>query len=1179
LRLSALSLVITTLLLITAAFGPLAEFHSPTQGSTPSQATSSADFTLSLKPTNLTLVRGTSGFSNLTVTAVSGFQGTIALSAAVSLNATGVKASLSNSSVNFTKSGPTTILVLLKVSTTITGNPEVFYNITVTGTSSSLSHSAILTLVLPFADIPPVASFTFMPTNPLPKQNVTFNPAGSFDPDGIIVRYNWTFSDFTTIITLNNTSVHHAFAATGSYNVILTVTDNANLRGFAFATVTVGTVTGGLPIARFTLTPNNPIVGQGVFFDASTSSDSNGTIVNYLWNFGDTVSQTSFIPTIDHVYLIPGTVTVTLTVFDSFGRTASTSVQVQVASDPTSFLAALRLKFGQNRTATSVIDVAHGFAYFGLYTSPGIIVKVRLSNFTEVASLTLASGENYLSSAAIDSANGVAYFGTGTFPGIIVKINLSTFTQVGSIPLNPGEDVVYTTLIDNLHGSAYFGTGGFPSKIIKIRLSDFTRNATLAMPTGQTQLESGVIDPAAGYAYFGTFTAPGIIVKIRLSDFTEVGSLSLSQGQDYLSTATIDTGAGFAYFAALPPAGTQQSFATIIRVNLSNFTLSGSLPLYAGEFFPTAAMIDPSGGFSYFVILGYNGGDVIRIQLSSFTRQRTVNLLPGEQSPETAVLDPAAGSIYIGTVDSPALIVKLNTAAFNLKPTANFTFSPTNPTTGQLVNFDASSSTDPGGFIISYRWTFGDGSTSTFGPFTQHSYSSPGSYTVTLTIVDNGNLSSVATQTITVSAPDIPPTAQFTFSPLNPTAGTLVSFDGSQSRDPDGFIISYVWSFGDNATLFGGSFAQHTYFTAGNYTITLTVTDNAGLRGTASARITVSPRLQHDVAVTGVFPNFNTAIQTQTVGVTVNLADYGSQNENVTVSIFFNSTLVATRTNVPVLLNSFYGNQIFIQFDTSNIPPGSYAVSATAFLATDQNLSNNSLKDGQITILPAPKLITTPTSGSLGTKVVVQGSGFPTNQYGYPDQIIITFDDMFEGFTTTTTGSFNFTIDIPHAEPGIHLVKAYDSTNVHASMSFTVLAEPGSVAIAITVGAVYFPGDTADIYALTTVNGVPVGPTGVTVSLAATLPNGTTLFLIMSSVSPGLFKASFTVPNQLGTYALVAQASTSSSHASALASFEVKPSWLKTQAPMILSIAGVGAVIGLVALAWRTGYLRKDHES
>jgi PKD repeat protein len=1173
-----LSAAVIAILLIATTIGPLAVSHPTYKGYAPNLAAPSPDFALSLNPSILTLHRGTNGTSNLNLTATNGFQGTITLTTTITVNSTGINASLSNTTVTFTSPGLTTKNVLLTVSSTTVNNPEVYYNVTVTGKSGTLSHATVLTLILA-TDVPPFASFTFAPSNPFPKQIVTFTPVGTYDPDGTIVSYNWTFSDLTRIIVLapGNGTVQHSFNSTGSYFVLLTVTDNAGLKGFAAKSVTVGTGSPGPLVATFTFSPTNPMVGMSIFFDASRSSDPNGTIVNYLWDFGDTTSETNFLPTEIHVYLIPETVTVTLKVVDNFGHTASTSAQLAISPDTSSFLSALRLKFGENRTGSSVIDIAHGFAYFGLYTSPGIIVKIRLSNFTEVGSITLPAGENYLSSAAIDFTKQVAYFGTSTFPGIIVKINLSTFTQIGSISLNSGENQVYTTLIDPLHGFAYFGLGGVPPEIIKIRLSDFTRNATLTLPFGQTQPEAAAIDPAGGYAYFGTFTSPGIILKIRLSDFTEVASLSLSQGQDYLSTATIDTGAGFAYFAALPLGGTQQSFATIVRVNLSNFTLSRSIPLNPGEFDPVAAMTDTTNGFSYFALLGYNGGEVIRIQLSNFTRQRTINLLPGTGLPETAVLDSTAGYIYIGMGDSPALIVRLNTAAFNVHPTASFTFSPTNPTTGQLVSFDGSTSSDPGGFIASYRWTFGDGSNSTFGPFTQHSYSSPGNYTIVLTIMDNGGLTSVATHTITVIAkpPDIPPLAQFTFFPVNPQQAAAVSFDGTQSRDPDGFIVSYTWSFGDNTNGFG-SITQHTYFTAGNFTISLTVTDNAGLTGTVLARINVSPRLQHDVAVTGVFPNFNTAIQSQTVGVTVFLANYGLQDETVNVSIFFNSTLVATKTSVPVSLNNFFGNQIFLQFDTSSIPAGNYTVSATAFLATDQNLSNNTLRDGEVTILPPPRLSVTPTSGTLGTKVTVQGSGFATNQYGYPNQVLVTFDDMFLGFTFTLTGSFNFTLNIPHAQPGGHLIKAFDSTNAHASSSFTVLPEPGSLTVNITVGAIYFPGDKADIYALTTLNGVPVGPTGVALSLTVTLPNGTARSLSTSSVAPGLFKASFTLPNQIGTYALVAKADINSSRAAALASFEVKPSWLSNQQRTILSIAGIGAAIGLVAVAWRTGYFRKN---
>ncbi len=123
-RISKLSLGIIVLLLITAVLGPMAIFHSPTQSSTPSQKPPAPNFTLSLNPTNLTIVRGTVDSSNLTVTAVNGFIGTVNLVTTVRLNSTGILAYLPNSTITFTSSGPTSKIVLLKIYVTLTNNPE-----------------------------------------------------------------------------------------------------------------------------------------------------------------------------------------------------------------------------------------------------------------------------------------------------------------------------------------------------------------------------------------------------------------------------------------------------------------------------------------------------------------------------------------------------------------------------------------------------------------------------------------------------------------------------------------------------------------------------------------------------------------------------------------------------------------------------------------------------------------------------------------------------------------------------------------------------------------------------------------------------------------------------------------------------------------------------------------------
>jgi chitodextrinase len=173
----------------------------------------------------------------------------------------------------------------------------------------------------------------------------------------------------------------------------------------------------------------------------------------------------------------------------------------------------------------------------------------------------------------------------------------------------------------------------------------------------------------------------------------------------------------------------------------------------------------------------------------------------------------------------------------NLVPA--FTMTPPAPVDGQTVLFDASTST---GTISEYRWSFGDGGQSS-GRAVSHAFNLPGTYVVTLTLVDPYGRTQSKSQSITVQAGG-QPTAAFVFSPTNPRVGQSVNFNASGSRAPAGSTIaSYTWDFGDGSprVTTGSPVVSKTYGTAATYTVTLLVTDSSGRTATVSVTMQIAP--------------------------------------------------------------------------------------------------------------------------------------------------------------------------------------------------------------------------------------------------------------------------------------------------------------------------------------------------
>jgi PKD repeat protein len=216
------------------------------------------------------------------------------------------------------------------------------YNVTLTVTNDRGLSASTTQAVNVGAVAPPTPAFNISPSAPGINETVFFNAAASTAAPGrSITSYRWVFGDGAGA---DGVQVSHAYRTAGTYTVTLTVTDDFSQSATASQSISLGNPPA--PSARFTFSPQLPVVGDPVLFSASTSTTAQGqTITDYFWNFGDDPScpavtgappatcyvQTSS-PTITHAYTRGGVFVVNLVIRDSAGRINATSNAVTVGN-------------------------------------------------------------------------------------------------------------------------------------------------------------------------------------------------------------------------------------------------------------------------------------------------------------------------------------------------------------------------------------------------------------------------------------------------------------------------------------------------------------------------------------------------------------------------------------------------------------------------------------------------------------------------------------------------------------------------------------------------------------------------------------------------------------------------------------------------------------------------------
>lgn len=201
---------------------------------------------------------------------------------------------------------PTTIEVNFIVNTNASAGRRPVQVTTAAGTATANDLFRILD------NRAPLSRLIVEPTNGATNTVYTFSGLTSDDPDGNIVRFEFEFGDGKRAV---GPVVTHKYSNTGTYEVKMIVIDNDDAQGSTTANVNVRE--GVAPVAKFVVQPKDGDVNTIYTLDASNSTDADGSIKNYSWDFGN--GKTASGLTTTFTSRTSGVFSVTLVVTDNDG--------------------------------------------------------------------------------------------------------------------------------------------------------------------------------------------------------------------------------------------------------------------------------------------------------------------------------------------------------------------------------------------------------------------------------------------------------------------------------------------------------------------------------------------------------------------------------------------------------------------------------------------------------------------------------------------------------------------------------------------------------------------------------------------------------------------------------------------------------------------------------------------
>lgn len=671
-----------------------------------------------------------------------------------------------------------------------------------------------------FVNPQPTASFNILP-NAQSGGSYTFISTSTIPFGGM--SYAWNFGDGTTSTLINPTK---SYLNTGTYTITLTVTSNAGCTHTVTQNLNV-TLTSFVSQFGISSNANQCLLGNSFSF---TNSSSTGMGVTYDWNFGAGATPATFsgITPPAVTYSTAGAKTITLTVTAPGPSTVVSTQTVNVYANPISSFTHSNVAnaFTFNSTSTNATNLAWNFGNgnsasgspaSNTYASAGSYnVRLIASNAgcadtsyqTVVSPVPPPPPAAPVSSFTVSSSdtqcvagNSFTFNNTTTGSGVTYQWTFPNATPSTSTSANPGAVV-------------FNGAGSYNVTLVATNAGGSSTSTQTVVVSANPSVNFSYSNTGNQYNFFnGSYVSGGSIASYNWT----VDGVSFSTVQNP-PTQTLTVGPRLIKLYVTSTAGCIDSASQTLTVApapapgapVASFDVSSaSTQCLSGNSFTFNNTSTGTGNTYSWTFVGGTPATSASANPGVVTFATAGPHLVTLVATNGSGTSTATQTVYIGN------------------PVASFnTISNTN--TGNSYTFISTSTVSAG--TMTYSWDFGDGSPASTLVNPTHTYTTPGTYTVTLTVIGSlGCPVSTASTTVTYC-----PKASAGFSVSSSTSQCLTgnSFTFTNTSTNNAGVpqtgMTYLWKFGDGTTSTLLTPPAKSYAVWGDYDVQLFATLTSG---------------------------------------------------------------------------------------------------------------------------------------------------------------------------------------------------------------------------------------------------------------------------------------------------------------------------------------------------------------